>query len=244
MTHHLSQRLRELTQELRRTPKPLAEIIPLLNQAADELDRRAPAPTSEPGVRDDDAVREFSMWLSREMPPGTVISDPTWWARKIAARFATPASPAVPATKPLHQVVAEWDAMPYAKNGPVPSPAPVAPSEPWFPIETAPKDGAVILLANSEGVWAGYYHPVYQSGFRPNTPWASMMMNHDYFAKPRTTSSPTHWMPLPPAATKAPTKAYRDGWDRVFAPELCLRCGRIGHTPEDCKMPIPKDVKL
>lgn len=25
-------------------------------------------------------------WLEREMPPGTVISDPRWWAKRIAAR--------------------------------------------------------------------------------------------------------------------------------------------------------------
>lgn len=25
----------------------------------------------------------FSEWLRREMPPGTVISDPAWWAAKI-----------------------------------------------------------------------------------------------------------------------------------------------------------------
>lgn len=30
-------------------------------------------------------------------------------------------------------------------------------------------------------------------------------------------------------------------WERIFTPELCLRCGRTGHTPEDCKMPIQKE---
>jgi hypothetical protein len=44
--------------------------------------------------------REFEEWIQREMPAGTVISDPLWWAPRIlkAAR-ATPALP---------QGVEEW----------------------------------------------------------------------------------------------------------------------------------------
>lgn len=36
----------------------------------------------------EEALNEFTEWLAREMPPGTVISDPRWWAPRIAARFA------------------------------------------------------------------------------------------------------------------------------------------------------------
>ena len=40
----LSQRLRAAVQTLRRTPMPLADLIPLLQQAADALDAPAPQP--------------------------------------------------------------------------------------------------------------------------------------------------------------------------------------------------------
>lgn len=29
----------------------------------------------------------FADWLAREMPPGTVISNPRWWAPRIAAAY-------------------------------------------------------------------------------------------------------------------------------------------------------------
>lgn len=35
-----------------------------------------------------EALNEFTEWLAREMPGGTVISDPRWWAPRIAARLA------------------------------------------------------------------------------------------------------------------------------------------------------------
>jgi len=31
---------------------------------------------------------DFTEWLAREMPAGTVIGDPHWWAKLIARRFA------------------------------------------------------------------------------------------------------------------------------------------------------------
>lgn len=31
----------------------------------------------------DEASLEFAEWLAREMPPGTVINDPRWWAPRI-----------------------------------------------------------------------------------------------------------------------------------------------------------------
>ena len=68
----------------------------------------------------------------------------------------------------------------------------------WLPIETAPKDGSLIILANSHGAWMGKCQYVYQSGYRPKNPWASMLLNNDHMAK-NYNLTPTHWMPLPAA---------------------------------------------
>jgi hypothetical protein len=47
-------------------------------------------PETEPGV--DQWYPDFADWLEREMPEGTVIGDPLWWASKIADRIiCTPA---------------------------------------------------------------------------------------------------------------------------------------------------------
>ena len=78
---------------------------------------------------------------------------------------------------------------------------PTARAEGWRPISTAPKDGALIVLGARNGVWIGKYLPVYQSGYRPANPWASMLLNHDHMAERYT--RPTHWMPLPPPPTSA-----------------------------------------
>lgn len=67
----------------------------------------------------------------------------------------------------------------------------------WQPIETAPRDGSCILLANSAGAWFGKYLERYQSGFKPDNPWHSMMLNHSHI-KGIASRIPTHWMPLPP----------------------------------------------
>lgn len=116
---NISQRLRDLTQELRRTPKPLAEIIPLLNAAADELDRRAPAPT-EPAVDRDAACmhrNKTAGWdhltcddcgAFHAAGKEWGIADRKWFPSEAVARFyqkngslpalATPAVPAAPTT--------------------------------------------------------------------------------------------------------------------------------------------------
>ena len=74
----------------------------------------------------------------------------------------------------------------------------------WQPIETAPKDDdELILVANNEGVWVAKYHPIYQSGFKPSNPWSSMLLNHDHI-RFRSSSIPTHWMPLPKAPAMQP----------------------------------------
>lgn len=66
----------------------------------------------------------------------------------------------------------------------------------WQPIETAPKDGTAILLSNERGAWMAKYDPVYPSGYRPENPWFSLMLNHDHMRKGKP-YAPTHWMPLP-----------------------------------------------
>ena len=67
---------------------------------------------------------------------------------------------------------------------------PTAQAEGWRPISTAPKDGALIVLGARNGVWLGKYLPVYQSGYRPDNPWASMLLNHNHMAERYT--RPTH----------------------------------------------------
>ena len=69
--------------------------------------------------------------------------------------------------------------------------------EGWQPIETAPKDGTAIMLGARWGAWIGKYLPIYQSGYKPENPWSSLMLNHDHLSEKR--YSPTHWMPLPAA---------------------------------------------
>lgn len=73
----------------------------------------------------------------------------------------------------------------------------------WMPIETAPMDGSYILVANSHGAWIAKWHPVYESGYRPSNPWASLMLNHDHIDKPGRYDHPAHWMPLPEPPARA-----------------------------------------
>ena len=103
------------------------------------------------------------------------------------------------------QALEDWEAAVGAGgvSGPLVGRAapPTAQAEGWRPISTAPKDGALIVLGARNGVWLGKYVPVYQSGYRPENPWSSMLLNHDHMAERYT--RPTHWMPLPPHPTSA-----------------------------------------
>lgn len=67
----------------------------------------------------------------------------------------------------------------------------------WQPIETAPKEGSYVLVCNGHGVWVARFKDVYQSGWKPSSPWQSMMLNHDHIPSAKRNGNPTHWMPLP-----------------------------------------------
>ena len=84
--------------------------------------------------------------------------------------------------------------------------AQVAARNEWQPMETAPKDGTPILVSNDErdGVWVAYYQPVYTSGYRPDNPWSSLMLNTRWHKNKWASYVPTRWMPLPaPPAVEA-----------------------------------------
>ena len=74
----------------------------------------------------------------------------------------------------------------------------------WLPIESAPKDGTAIRLANKWGEWIGKYLPVYRSGFPNETPWTTLLLNHDHIGEKW--HPPTHWQPL----TAAPSKKEKN----------------------------------
>lgn len=73
------------------------------------------------------------------------------------------------------------------------------PKEQWRPIETAPKDGTIVLIYQPAGQWrpyrgirgvvvcTGYWH---QSGNAADSPGF-------WVGKAYTKKRPTHWMPLP-----------------------------------------------
>lgn len=77
------------------------------------------------------------------------------------------------------------------------------PAPEWQPIETAPKDGTPVLVSNDErdGAWIAYYHPVYTSGYRPDNPWSSLMLNMRWHKTKWASTVPTKWMPIPAVAT-------------------------------------------
>ena len=93
-----------------------SDIRDLISRMADELDyyrqllsddrREAHALATEARaalaaevVGEDRWYPDFAGWLEKEMPEGTVIGDPLWWASKIAtnlARWGRPAAPPAP----------------------------------------------------------------------------------------------------------------------------------------------------
>ena len=67
----------------------------------------------------------------------------------------------------------------------------------WQPIETAPTDGSAVLVSNGGGVWVAKHKAVFQSGYKPDSPWFCLMLNKDYIPSKLRAGKPTHWMPLP-----------------------------------------------
>lgn len=84
-------------------------------------------------------------------------------------------------------------------------------AEAWRPIESAPRDGSYILVCNSHGSWIAKYQHFYPSGYRPSSPWASMMLNHDHIERPGRFDHPTHWRPLPAPPTDDAARAGERG---------------------------------
>ena len=81
---------------------------------------------------------------------------------------------------------------------------PATPASAWRPIAEAPRDGTRIMVGNAVGVWMAEWKPVYQSGYQPECPWFSTMLNLDHMPREGRFAAPTHWMPLPtpPTSTK------------------------------------------
>lgn len=70
----------------------------------------------------------------------------------------------------------------------------------WRDIETAPKDGTMLMLADMHGVGAGYWKPAKRRPY-----WCAVIYTsagdwddhrEDFIMRP------THWMPLPPPPTE------------------------------------------
>ena len=113
----------------------------------------------------------FEVWLHRVCPSGDVTEVQRQWEAS--------------------RELAEWLES-QAK--------PVQPSDPWLPIETAPKDGTEIIMSNgkdvSAGSWFKGHDGTYDRDGAPNCDekdacwmdWSGGML-----------PEPTHWMPLPPA---------------------------------------------
>jgi len=70
----------------------------------------------------------------------------------------------------------------------------------WNPIETAPKDGTIILISSGKYVEAAYWsrHPR-ATGGDDEFPWVTL--DETNVINGRTAESPDHWMPLPDAPT-------------------------------------------
>jgi len=74
----------------------------------------------------------------------------------------------------------------------------------WQSIETAPKDGTLIIVSNRYGAWLAKYIETFPTGYRPANPWFVMLLNMQHMSN-SPNYIPTHWMPLP-SAPAAPAK--------------------------------------
>jgi Protein of unknown function (DUF551) len=75
----------------------------------------------------------------------------------------------------------------------------------WQPIETAPKDGTHILLANKAGVSQGGW----QSDMDHGADWEGQIGMAGWWRTDGSDWQNTHWMPLPPPPTS--TQGGSDG---------------------------------
>lgn len=73
------------------------------------------------------------------------------------------------------------------------------PAPAWQPIETAPKDGTIILISREGGfVEAAYWNLARRvAGTDKDFPWTTL--DEFNLTNGRTEDSPTHWQPLPEA---------------------------------------------
>lgn len=146
-----------------------------------------------------------------ELPPSLAAGSPAQLF-SIGQAIATQAKAAVQ-VEPVAWQSGKWtdlitlskaDADLWEQDGDLVTPLYATPQQAapgWQPIETAPKDGTLLVVANAEGTWLAKYQDVYQSGFKPSNPWASMLLNHAHIEH-FTSWLPTHWMQIP-AAPKA-----------------------------------------
>jgi hypothetical protein len=115
----------------------------------------------------------------------------------------------------------------------------------WQPIDTAPKDGTPVLVCNGErgGAWVAYYDPVFPSGYRPENPWSSLMLNMRWHATKWASTVPTHWMPIPAPYSAVETGRGLDMSDQPMGDPhpadlsragVCAYCGGLGRmaTPD------------
>lgn len=73
----------------------------------------------------------------------------------------------------------------------------------WQPIETAPKDGTIILVSDKRSVSAAYWGlaPRASGLVDRNYPWTMLDETNGLNGWMDGPSGPTHWMPLPAPPT-------------------------------------------
>lgn len=153
-TNDRASRLRDLRVRLKSGEYDGADIMAAwiaCDDLADMLDRAAHEP-------EDAHAANFTEWLCNEMPAGTVIGDPAWWARKIwaAAIVFAPEEPTAPppeaAPKPSYDLQAtlyallcnrgyaqhEAHSLAYDDVLPLVAAPPPPDVQAWQPIETVP----------------------------------------------------------------------------------------------------------